>query len=187
VPGYFPHPRTLVRGLLWQPGMESALRKYVLTINLLFLAVCAAIFAHAARVVVESGLAIVQAARSASDQSSGHSPAPPSPTQLIEPPTLRSSSTPWAGLTTSGMSARVVPEMRDGFLVGVRLYSVAADGPLARLGLRNGDVLQSVDGIRLESPERALDAYARLHSARRPVLVIEREGRPLTLGAGCGE
>jgi hypothetical protein len=167
--------------------MESALRKYVLTVNLLFLAVCAAIFAHAARVVVESGVAIVQAARSASAPSSDQGPAQPAPTPLVDPPkTLRASSSPW-GLTTSGMSARVVPEMRDGFLAGVRLYSVAADGPLARLGLHNGDVLESVDGIRLDSPERALDAYARLHSARRPVLVIEREGRPLTLGAGCAE
>jgi hypothetical protein len=146
--------------------MESALRKYVLTVNLLFLAACAAIFAHAARVVVDSGLDIVRAAHVARSW-----PAPCST----------------AGLPPSRTSARLVPVADHERLAGIRLSSLRSGDFLSRLGLHNGDVLESVDEIRLDSPERALAAYARLRAALQPVLFVQREGHPLTLTPGRGD
>jgi hypothetical protein len=156
----------MVRGLLCKRAMESALRKYVLTVNLLFLAVCAAIFAHAARVVVDSGLSIAQAARVARS-----SPAPCAT----------------AALPPSRTSAGLAPAADHDRLAGIRLFSLRSGDFLSRLGLHNGDVLESVDEIRLDSPERALDAYARLRAALQPVLLVQREGRPLTLTPGRGD
>ena len=38
-------------------------------------------------------------------------------------------------------SARIVPEIRDGKAAGFRLFSVRPDGPFAKIGLQNGDVI----------------------------------------------
>ena len=61
-------------------------------------------------------------------------------------------------------SARIVPEIRDGKASGFRLYSVHPDGQFARLGFQNGDVIRSINGLTIYSPENALDVYARLKS-----------------------
>jgi hypothetical protein len=47
---------------------------------------------------------------------------------------------------------------------------------LARLGLRNGDIVRSVNHIDLGSPEAALEAYARLRGASDLLVEIRRGG-----------
>lgn len=76
-------------------------------------------------------------------------------------------------------SARIVPELHDGEATGFRLYSVRADGPLAALGFRNGDVISAINGRRLLSPEKALEAYATLKSATCVDVAFERNGQSL--------
>jgi general secretion pathway protein C len=78
-------------------------------------------------------------------------------------------------------SARIVPEQRDGKLSGFRLYSIRPEGPFAKLGLQNGDLLVSVNGLPIMTPERALEIYARLKNADHIALAIERDGQPITL------
>ncbi len=77
--------------------------------------------------------------------------------------------------------ARVVPELKDGKPTGFRLYAVQADGPFAKLGLRNGDVVRSLNGLPVTTPEQALVAYDQAKQAARVVLGISREGAPLEL------
>ena len=74
---------------------------------------------------------------------------------------------------------RVAPEIRDGRASGFRVVSVTAGGPFAKLGLRHGDVLVSVNGLDIRTPDHALDAHGKLKSASRFVLGFLRDGRAM--------
>jgi len=76
-------------------------------------------------------------------------------------------------------SHRVVPEIRDGRARGFRLYSLRPDDPWWRLGLRNGDVLISINEMEITSPIEALEVYQRLKFATELVVRFERQGLSL--------
>lgn len=78
-------------------------------------------------------------------------------------------------------STRIVPEARNGKVVGVRVYGVRPGGVLSAIGLQNGDRLDSLNGYSLGAPEQALEAYARLRRSVRFDLRGERRGQPLAL------
>ena len=82
--------------------------------------------------------------------------------------------------TSALQGARVTPELRDGHAAGFRLSGVRAGGPFARIGLRNGDVVVSINGLALTQAESALDAFVKLRSASHLSLGLEREGRRMT-------
>ena len=75
----------------------------------------------------------------------------------------------------------VKPVTKNGKVIGVRLSRSNPQSLLGRLGLRNGDVIQSINGFRLSSPEKALQAYARLRTASEIRIQIERGGKPTTI------
>jgi general secretion pathway protein C len=77
-------------------------------------------------------------------------------------------------------SARIVPEIRDGKAAGFRLYSVRPDGPFAKIGMQNGDVISSINGLEITSPEKALEVYAKLKSASHLSVGLERNGQRIT-------
>ncbi|HJX62809.1 MAG TPA: type II secretion system protein GspC [Polyangia bacterium] len=77
-------------------------------------------------------------------------------------------------------SARIVPEMRDGKAAGFRLYAVKPDGPFAKIGMQNGDVIASINGLEITSPEKALEVYAKLKSASHLSLGMETNGKKVT-------
>jgi general secretion pathway protein C len=77
-------------------------------------------------------------------------------------------------------SARIVPEIKDGKSAGFRLYSVRPDGPFAKIGMQNGDVISSINGLEITSPEKALEVYAKLKSASHLSLGLERNGQKVT-------
>lgn len=76
---------------------------------------------------------------------------------------------------------RVVPQLSDGAMVGYRVFGVRAESPLAKLGLQNGDVLLSVNGHRLTSPERVAELQARLRAAREVEVLLSRANAPVVL------
>ncbi|RKH52353.1 general secretion pathway protein GspC [Corallococcus sp. AB050B] len=82
-------------------------------------------------------------------------------------------------LNDLSMQARVVPAFKDGRPVGFKLFSIREDSFYSRLGLRNGDVLQRINGLDLDSPDKALEAFTKLRDARRIELQIERGGAPV--------
>jgi hypothetical protein len=75
---------------------------------------------------------------------------------------------------------RAEPEIRDGKPVGYRLFAIRADGPMAKLGLRNDDVLVSVNDLDLATPDRVLEAYSKLRTASRFALGLVRDGQPIS-------
>jgi hypothetical protein len=76
---------------------------------------------------------------------------------------------------------RVVPEMRDGKAVGVRLFGIRPGSTLGLLGFENGDVLMRVGEYEVASPDSALEAYARLRTSDRITALIARKGQALWL------
>jgi len=77
-------------------------------------------------------------------------------------------------------SARIVPEMKDGKASGFRLFAVRPDGPFALIGMQNGDIISSINGLEITSPEKALEVYAKLKSASHLSLGMERNGQKVT-------
>ncbi len=73
--------------------------------------------------------------------------------------------------------ARVVPASRGGRVVGVRVLGVRPGDVLAGLGITHGDVIHRVNGVDLASPDRCLEAYARLRGSDEAVVELTRAGR----------
>jgi general secretion pathway protein C len=78
-------------------------------------------------------------------------------------------------------SARIVPEQQDGKVVGVRLFGIRPDTLLGHLGFQNGDRLETLNGFSMSSPDKALEAYARLRTASELKVKITRRGQPVNI------
>jgi general secretion pathway protein C len=65
---------------------------------------------------------------------------------------------------------------RDGVQYGFRLVSAQGSDFLSSLGLRSGDILYEVNGIRLSDASNAFTAYEQLRNAREIRLTFERDG-----------
>jgi hypothetical protein len=78
-------------------------------------------------------------------------------------------------------TARIVPSQHEGVVTGVRLYGIRRGSTLDLLGFQNGDELQTINGFDVSSPERALEAYARIRGASELRVGMVRRGAPLEL------
>jgi general secretion pathway protein C len=79
-------------------------------------------------------------------------------------------------------SARIVPEKgADGNVVGIRLFGIRPDTLLGTLGFQNGDRLETINGFNMASPEKALEAYARLRTAPNLEIKVNRRGQPVSM------
>jgi membrane-associated protease RseP (regulator of RpoE activity) len=63
---------------------------------------------------------------------------------------------------------------------GFRLHEVAGS-PLERAGVREGDVIVSINGTRLASATDAMKAYATMYTVSAADIVLVRAGAPVTL------
>ena len=77
--------------------------------------------------------------------------------------------------------ARIVPEQENGKVVGIRLFGVRPDTLLGVLGMENGDRLEKINGFEMASPEKALEAYARLRTADHLTIAVNRRGQPMNI------
>jgi general secretion pathway protein C len=78
-------------------------------------------------------------------------------------------------------TARVIPHEEDGRVVGVKLYGIRRSSLLGRLGIQNGDMLRTINGYDMTSPDSALQAYARLQNADRITINLSRRGQDMTV------
>jgi general secretion pathway protein C len=76
---------------------------------------------------------------------------------------------------------RAVPEVEDGRPIGFRLFEIADESVFRDLGLRDGDVVQRVNGTVLADPASLLGFLQRLRDEPRVALDIVRSGTPRTL------
>jgi type II secretory pathway component PulC len=75
----------------------------------------------------------------------------------------------------------LAPVIEDGRVIGMRVVRVAPGTLLTDLGLRPGDVLQSLNDTPTDSLPAMLALWPRLQSETQLRAMILREGRPLTL------
>jgi general secretion pathway protein C len=75
----------------------------------------------------------------------------------------------------------IVPEQSDGRVIGIRLLGVRSGTLLATLGLRDGDLVESINGYQLGNPAQALEAYARLRTATNLNVKLTRQGHVLSI------
>ncbi len=78
-------------------------------------------------------------------------------------------------------TARVIPHEEGGRVVGVKLYGIRRSSLLGRLGIQNGDMLRTINGYDMTSPDSALEAYARLQSADRITINLARRGQDMSV------
>ncbi|MDR1460725.1 MAG: PDZ domain-containing protein [Campylobacteraceae bacterium] len=64
--------------------------------------------------------------------------------------------------------------MKDGKLDGFRVVSVSRNSPLAKLGIRAGDIIQSFNGIRLDNYSSVLEIYDNARSYNRVKVEVMR-------------
>ena len=77
--------------------------------------------------------------------------------------------------------ARVVPSMKNCKPDGFKLYAIRPTSAFAKLGLTNGDTLQSINGFELTSADKALEVYTKLREATSLEVEVTRRGKPVTL------
>ena len=67
-----------------------------------------------------------------------------------------------------------VPVYRDGALTGIELHNVPPDGFYARIGLRAGDIVSSINGVPFDSPDAASNLLAAIFDAPQIHVSITR-------------
>jgi general secretion pathway protein C len=77
-------------------------------------------------------------------------------------------------------AARIIPETRDGKSIGFRLLSIKPDGPFGKIGLQNGDIISAINGMEMNSPDKALEVYTKLRTANHLSVGLERNGQKIT-------
>ena len=77
--------------------------------------------------------------------------------------------------------ARVVPALKNGKPDGLKLYAIRPSSLFAKLGLTNGDTVQSVNKLPLNNAEDGLELYTKLRSATKLELQLLRRGSPVTV------
>lgn len=76
---------------------------------------------------------------------------------------------------------RAVPLVKDGKSLGFRIFNIRPGSVIDRMGLANGDVVQSVNGVTLDEPSKALAMLEDLRTADRLTVDLLRKNKPTTL------
>lgn len=76
---------------------------------------------------------------------------------------------------------RIRPHFKGGKADGLLLTRIKAGSVFAKMGLKNGDILQGVDGRSIKRPDDMLELYKKLESASQVSLEITRRGEQETI------
>jgi general secretion pathway protein C len=77
--------------------------------------------------------------------------------------------------------ARVMPHEDGGNIVGFKVYGIRRDSLFGALGLENGDLIESINGIPMTGADKALQAYGRLRMADRISISVTRRGQRMNM------
>ncbi len=77
--------------------------------------------------------------------------------------------------------ARVVPNLADGRIDGYKIFAITPGSLYANIGLQDGDVIHSVNGIQVTTPESAMQLFQQLQNERRFTVNVSRNGQSMTL------
>jgi len=82
-------------------------------------------------------------------------------------------------LNDIAMQARIVPAFKDGVATGFKLFSIRPDSLYTKIGIQNGDVVRRINGFEINSPDKALEVYAKLKESNRIEIEVDRNGTPV--------
>lgn len=71
--------------------------------------------------------------------------------------------------------ARAVPYFRNGKSIGMRLFAIRRGSLYEKLGLKNGDIIKSVNENSLSDPSQALKIFEQLKNEREVFVELERK------------
>ncbi|MCA9523338.1 MAG: hypothetical protein KC609_20325 [Myxococcales bacterium] len=74
-------------------------------------------------------------------------------------------------------TARIVPHYRMGRMRGFRLHAVRPSSVWSALGLRNGDVVEAIDGRPFSSPAAAFETVSRAWARKKIQLAVRHRGQ----------
>ena len=77
--------------------------------------------------------------------------------------------------------ARLVPNFTGGAADGFRIFSIVPESLFEKAGLRNGDIIHSINGVELKDPEKAFQIYQLLKDNDRFAIDLVRAGQNLSL------
>jgi general secretion pathway protein C len=77
--------------------------------------------------------------------------------------------------------ARLLPSIKDGKVEGFRVSEVKPTGIFATVGVKDGDVLLSINDFPIDSPDKAIQSFVSLKGQSRIKLDLIRDGQPVTL------
>jgi general secretion pathway protein C len=80
-----------------------------------------------------------------------------------------------------GRQARIVPYMQDGVVTGFKLFAIRPNTLYSKLGIKNGDVILEINGVKMTNPEDALKVYQDVKDAKTVTMEILRRGKSKTL------
>ena len=84
--------------------------------------------------------------------------------------------------TSESLGARLVPAVRDGELIGFKIYAIRKHGRSDKAQLENGDTILTIDGLSVVSHEGAVALFDKLASdATDFTLEVRRRGKLVTL------
>ena len=76
---------------------------------------------------------------------------------------------------------RAVPFIKDGQTIGFRIFNIRGGSLFEKMGLKNGDVIQKVNGVDLDSPTKALALLEDVQTTEELRVDLLRENSPSTL------
>ena len=76
--------------------------------------------------------------------------------------------------------AQAVPYLENGATTGFQIRMIQPNSLFAQIGLQKGDILREINGIPLNSPEKALQIFGQLRLAKQISIGLERRGKAMT-------
>lgn len=78
------------------------------------------------------------------------------------------------------LQARVVPNFANGKIDGFKIFAIKPNSIFRKLGLRNGDVLLSVNGVVLDNPQKGLQVFQDLQGQRDFAIDLRRRDQNMS-------
>lgn len=83
-------------------------------------------------------------------------------------------------LSQLGMEARIVPNYRNGKYEGFKLVGVRPNSLYRALGIRSGDIVKRINGVEINSPNKAIQLFEQFKTASSIQMDTERRGKART-------
>lgn len=84
-------------------------------------------------------------------------------------------------LNNIAMQARIVPSFKNGESDGFKLFAIRPGSLYSKIGIQNGDIIHKINGFPINSPDKALEVYQKLKSARSIDVELTRRGQTKSL------